>query len=121
MATQFSRFGPILLGVVAIAGVGLGEDHHVLGLHVAVDHPALVRVVERIAQRQPDAGDVAVGQRARLGQLGEGSAPNQLRHEVCRVLVVVELVEAHHARVVEPRRGLRLALGPQTVIDRSSP
>ena len=58
---------------------GLGEHHHVLRLHVAVDHAARVRVLERLAERDPDARDVAVRDRARMHELGKRSAPNQLR------------------------------------------
>jgi hypothetical protein len=53
-----------------------GQDHHVLRLHVAVDHSTSVSVLERVAERGPDTGDVAVGQGARLGQLRKGSSPN---------------------------------------------
>ena len=46
------------------AGRGLGQHHHVRRLHVAVDHPARVRVLQRLAQRLADPGHVAVGQHA---------------------------------------------------------
>jgi hypothetical protein len=89
---------------------GLGEDHDVLRLHVAVDHAAVVGVIECVGQRNPNPGDVAVGEGARLGELGKGSAPNQLRDQIGRVLVMVELVQPHHPGMVEPggRAGLAL-------------
>ena len=41
---------------------------------------------------------------------GQRSPPNELRHEVDVVVVGGQLVDPHDARVVEPRRGARLAL-----------
>ena len=93
---------------------GLREHHHVLGLDVAVDHPARVRVLEGLAERGSDARDVAVRNRARMHQLGKRSAPNQLRDEIHVVLVRGQLVDGHDARVVQPRCGARLALDPLT-------
>ena len=69
------------------AGGGVGDDHHVLRLHVAVDHAARVGVLQRVAERHADPRDVAVGDRARLHQLGKRSAPNELRDQVDVVLV----------------------------------
>src|SRR5829696_6888311 len=91
---------------------GLCQDHHVLRLHVAVDHAAGMGVLERLAQGYADAGDVAVGDRARLGQLGEGSAPNELRDEVDVVLVGRQLVDRDDSGVAESRCRARFALDP---------
>jgi hypothetical protein len=92
-------------------GRRLGEHHHVLGLHVAVDDPPRMRVLERLAQGDPDPGDVPVGQRLRLGQLGERPSRHQLRDQEEVAVVGAELVERHDARVVQSRRGARLPVG----------
>ena len=89
---------------------GLGQHHHVAGLHVAVDHPARVGVLERVAQRGADARHVAVGHRALAGQLLERGAVHQLGHQVDVVVVRAHLVERDDARVVQPRGRERLAL-----------
>ena len=48
----------------ARAGARAVGDDHVLRLDVAVDDAALVRVRERVGEREPDPQDVAVRQRA---------------------------------------------------------
>ena len=77
---------------------GVGHDHHVLRLDVAVDHPARVGVLERVAERDADARHVAVRDRLRARQLGKGSAPNELGHQVDVVLVGGQLVHGDDAR-----------------------
>ena len=94
----------------ARAGGRLGQHHHVPGLHVAVDHAARVRMLERLAERDPDARHVAVGDRSGLRQLSEGSPPNQLRDQIDVVLVGGQLVDADDPRVVQPRGRPGLAL-----------
>ena len=86
----------------------LGEHHHVLGLDVAVDHPARVRVLQGLAECDPDASDVAVGDRARMHQLRKGSPPNELRNQVHVVLVGGKLIDGDDARVIQPGSGARL-------------
>jgi hypothetical protein len=86
------------------AGRGLGDDHHVLGLHVAVDHLASVRVRQGVAQRRSDARHVAVRQRTATQELAEGAPAHELRHQVDRVFVGAELVQPDDPRMVQPRR-----------------
>ena len=90
----------------------VGDDHDVLRLDVAVDHTALVRVPERVAERGADPRHVAIRDRIRAHELGKGSAPNELRDQIDLVLVVRELVHGHDAGMVEPGRRARLALDP---------
>jgi hypothetical protein len=91
---------------------GLGNDHHVLRLHVPVDDPARVRVLERLAQSGADPRDVAVGDRASLRELRERSAPNELGDEVHVLFVGGQLVDRDDAGMVEPGGCARLALDP---------
>ena len=67
---------------------------------------ALVRVLERVAQRQADPQDVAVGQRARCLQRGERAALDELADQVARVVLLAGVVEPDDAGVVEARGGL---------------
>ena len=89
-----------------------GHDHHVLRLHVAVDHALPMRVVEGLAERNADARHVAVRKRPALQQLRKGSAMNELRHEVHGLVVCTQLIQRDDSRMVEPRRHPRLALRP---------
>ena len=94
----------------ADAGRRLGHHHHVLGLQVAVDDPARVRVGERVAQIRADPRHVAVRDRAGPQQLRKGSAPNELRHQVDVVLVGGQLVDADDRGMVQAGGRERLAL-----------
>ena len=109
------------VGELGHAGRALGPvgDDHVLGLDVAMDDSPLVGVLERVGEREADAHHVAVGQRAGGLQLGERGAADELGHQVVAVGVAARLVERDDARVVEPRRGERLALGPGVVAARA--
>ena len=80
-----------------------------------MDDSSLVGVLERVGEREADAHHVAVGQRARGLQLGQRGAADELGHQVVAVGVAARLVERDDARVVEPRGGERLALGPGVV------
>ena len=94
---------------------GVGEHHDVPRLHVAMDDPARVRVLERVAQGAPDARYVAVRDRSGPGQLRKRSAPNQLGDQVHVVVVGRQLVDADDAGVVQPCGGTRLARDPLTL------
>ena len=87
----------------------VGHDH-VLRLDVAVDHAALVGVAERLGEREADAQDVAVAERAVALQHVERAAAHQLGDQVATVAIVAGVVDRHDPRVVEARRGQRLAL-----------
>ena len=89
-------------------------DQDVAGLDVAVDDAARVRVRERVAQRDADQHDVAVGQRA-VGAAARASvcAAHELGDQVDGVVVAAGLVERDDRRVRQPRGGQRLALGPR--------
>ena len=63
------------------AGAAVGDDH-VLRLDVAVDHPAVVCVLERADERQAHAQHVAVGEVALLREPVEGAAADELGDEV---------------------------------------
>ena len=84
-----------------------------------MDHPARVRVLERLAERDPDARHVAVGDRARVHAARRGCGPDQLGHEVDLVLVGGQLVDGDDARVVQPGGRARLALDPLAAAPRS--
>ena len=86
-------------------------DDHVLRLDVAVDHAALVRVGERVGQREPDADDVAVRQLPVALELGERAALDQLGDEEARAVLLAGVEQRHDRVVVEPGDGARLALG----------
>ena len=65
-----------------------GGDDDVLRLDVAVHDAALVRVGERVGERQPGAQHVAVRQLAVGLQLGERAALDQLGDEVAAVVLL---------------------------------
>jgi hypothetical protein len=108
-------------------------DHQVRGLHVAVDHPVVVRVVERLGGLEAEPGDGTAVRRggrgplrregARLGrrgpargiggtELGDHLGERAPVHELHRVVVDAALradaVDRDDVRVVEQRRRLRL-------------
>ena len=76
-----------------------------------MDHAARVRVLERVAQRDADADDVEVRERALALEHPERAAAHELGDEVVGLVVAAGLVERDDPRVREPRGGQRLALG----------
>ena len=87
-------------------------DLHVLRLDVAVDDAARVGVVERLAEVGADLADLAVAERAVVGEPGQGRALDQLGDEQGVAVLLAHLVEGDDAGVVEPRRRLGLAQHP---------
>ena len=91
------------------AGPGgrLGQDHDVLGLHIAVDHAARVRARaprrgrRRCATSRSEIAPALVSS----ASVRPRTSPTRGRRRRRR-----PLVDPHDARVVEPRRGARLAL-----------
>ncbi len=101
------------------AGVRRIRHEHVRRLHVAVDDPLRVGVRERLAERDPDLGDVAVRQLAGAQQLRHRPAAHELGHEVGAAVLGAGLVERHDRRVRQARGRARLLLGaPGGVVER---
>ena len=98
-----------LRGAAARAGL-VGHDH-VLRLDVAVDHAAVVRVGQRVGEREPDPDDVAVGQRGVGLELGQRAPLDELGDEVPAAVLLAGVEERDDALVVEPGDGDGLALG----------
>ena len=107
---------PKSVSLASPAVLDLLGDHHVAGLDVAVDDPARVRVLERVAQRDADPHDVEVRQRAVALEVAERAAAHELGDEVPRLVVVAGLVERDDPRVREPRGRQRLALGARVLL-----
>ena len=108
-------------GVVAVPLQGDPEVHQahepraaeddVRGLHVAVEDPGGVRVLQRGGQRHEDGESVGQGHRPALEMRGEGLALHQLHGQVEDGMDRV-LAEAHHPHdggMVEGGERLRLA------------
>ena len=91
------------------------RDDHVLRLDVAVHDPALVRVRERAAEREPDPQHVAVRQQALGGEVVDGPAVDQLGDEVARLRVLAGVEDRDDRGMVEAAGGERLALGARRV------
>src|ERR1700722_2173250 len=89
---------------------------HVLGLDVAVDHAARVRVLQRAQQRHANLEHLLVCQLVLGNQLRKRRSVDHLRDQVEGILVRAGLVQRHDRRVREPRRSVRLARGPLTVL-----
>ena len=73
-----------------------------------------VSVAERVAQRDRDRDDVAVGQPAGLQQRRQRLATDQFGDEVGAVVVDRRLVQGDDPGMREPRGSTRLALEPAT-------
>ena len=93
------------------AWLALG-DLDVLRLDVAVDDPAGVGVVERLAEIGADLADLAVAELALAGEPGQGRAVDQLGDQQRVAVLLAHLIEGHDAGVVEAGRGLGLAQHP---------
>ncbi len=84
-------------------------DDHVLRLDVAVDDAAVVGVRQRVGEREADAQHVAVAERALGLEHVERAAADQLGHEVAAAGILAGVEHGHDPRVVQARRGQRLA------------
>ena len=89
-------------------GLLVAHDH-VLGLDVAVDDAALVRVREAVAEIGRDLGHVAVAEPASARRRARVVARDELGHEDRPSIALAELVERDDRRMVEARGGLGLA------------
>ena len=76
-------------------------DQHVLGLDVAMHDAALVRVLERAAQREPDRQHVAVAQQAIGVEVVDRAAVDQLRHQVAGLHVLARVEDGDDPGMVE--------------------
>ena len=98
-----------------LVGIGGGGHQHVLGLDVAMDHPAPVCVPERVGERDPDFEDLFIAQRFSRDQLGEGVALDQLGDQVEGVLLGTGLVQGDDRGMGQAGGGERLARGSLAV------
>ena len=92
---------------------GARLDQDVVGLHVAVHQPVVVRVLERVEDRLDDPEGMLRRERA-LGpeQIGD-RAPLQVGHGVVhQALALAHEMDRHRVGVVEPGDGAGLLLEP---------
>ena len=92
-----------------LMGVGIVRHEHVLGLDVAVDHPAGVGVGERVGEGDADLQQLLVREGVPRHQLREGLTIDELGDEIEGVVVDVGLVQRHDRRMGQTRRRERLA------------
>jgi hypothetical protein len=92
--------------------VTFGGDQHVRGLHVAVEHAAVVRVVEAGAdgEHRSAAGG---GVEARAGAVVERPAAQALHHEQAEAVLLYVVVDRDDVHVAE--RGQQLGLGHEAL------
>ena len=96
--------------------LALARDHDVLGLDVAMDDPALVRVVESLGHLRADIENLVGLERLFLLHRAK-RLPLDVGHDEEQVpLVVGEVVDRNDAGVVEFRDGAGLALEPLPLI-----
>ena len=86
-------------------------DHHVLRLDVAVDDAALVGVLERVGEREPDPQHVAVGDLAGGLELRQRAAAHELGDEEARAVLLAGVEDGDDPGVVEAGDGVGLAAG----------
>jgi hypothetical protein len=96
------------LGRGARVGRGVRDDH-VLGLDVPVDDATLVCVAERVGEREADAQDVPVAERAAPLQRRKRAAAHQLGDEEALAAGLAGIEHRDDPGMVESRGGERLA------------
>ncbi len=95
--------------------LALGGDDDVRGLHVAVDDPAAVRVVERLGDLADDLGDALERERRLLGDELLEVLPLDVLHRDergVRLGVLADVVHRDDVRVGQDPRGLGFAEEP---------
>ena len=90
-------------------------EQDVARLEVAVDHAALVGIVDRVGHRGHQRGRLAGRQRPVGQPLRQALALDEAHREVVLALVLADLVDRHDARVVEVGRRLGLGVEPLDV------
>ncbi len=84
-------------------------DVDVVRLDVAVNEPGVVDQFQSVQDRQENAQQLVLRQRAApVEQRGEVDAVLEAHHHVCRVVELEHRLHPNDARVVEPRQGPRL-------------
>ncbi|CAB4338448.1 unannotated protein [freshwater metagenome] len=76
-----------------------------------MNHSARVSVAERVAERDANSHDIAVGKLPGDKPFAQRPASNQLRNEIDGISVPPGLMQRDDAWVVETRGGNRFALG----------
>ncbi len=89
-------------------------DEDVLGLDVAVDDAAFVRVLQRIAQLRHDLQHVGAAEPALFEQLPQVGAVDVVHDQVAVARGLAEAVHADDAWMVEARQRARLATADRT-------
>ncbi len=115
----FLRFGGLFVGdragephVGEFHNLALG-DHDVLGLHVAVNQPALMGVLERLGDLDRDLDRTRLVVPLVLDDVVvDGSAVHVLHHKVVRFTVLTDVERLHDVGVVELRGRLALTEKP---------
>jgi hypothetical protein len=89
------------------------DNQDVARFDVAVQDPGRMRDLEG-GEHVVDHGADPVGRHRSGGHhIGQGVARQPLHHDERRAVLVAEVVDGHHAGMVQPRRGSRLHLEPR--------
>ncbi len=105
------RAGDAEVGHHRAPGVAVEQD--VVGLDVAVDHAALVRVVERVGDLAHQPPHLVHRQAPFPGQQPrQAPARDQRHHQPGHAVALAHVVDGHDVRVRQPRRSVGLAREP---------